>query len=116
MPQAYLPTCPACGKTLGPVALGPEHAPWRCSECHLGFWTAQLTPEARALFRPVYQDFGYGAVVRKAVEAEAREALVRGTSLRHDQVGLAPKAAAALVSSRRVSAEFAQHVASSTGG
>lgn len=51
------PSCLICGSQLAPVAL--RHTPaWLCAGCCHSFTNAELTPEARAAWRPQYRDFG----------------------------------------------------------
>jgi hypothetical protein len=80
-------TCPKCGAPLQPVALGPETAPWLCAGCSRGFFAAELTPEARAVYRPEHDDWGFTtrAPIEAAVMLEISDAHDRGTSLREDQ-------------------------------
>lgn len=92
---AYATSCPTCGAQLDPVALAPPTAPWLCPVVHpglRGYWAAELSDAARALFRPRHADFGFGhegRLVRGVVLVEARDAFVRGISLREDQLRLA---------------------------
>ncbi len=90
---AYATDCPKCARELQPVALVPDSAPWLCNECHLGFWAAELTDEARACYKPPLVEFAGkdGAVVRRAVQSEWLHAQARGCSLRPDQLREAHK-------------------------
>lgn len=89
---APVPTCPACGRLMDPVALGPDSAPWLCHHSGLGFFVAELTTSARAIYRATHHDWGFGEAalaVRSQVATELAEAFTRGTSLRPDQLALA---------------------------
>ena len=73
------------------VALGPDAAPWLCVECARGFFTAELSDDARSRYRPRFHDWGQGTPaipVSHAVDEEVAEAHLRGSSLRLDQVHL----------------------------
>lgn len=110
--MSYRTDCPKCGRTLAPTALGPDTAPWLCNDCHRGFWAAELTVQARSLYRQRFHDFGLGRpglAVRAAVVAEHGGAMDRGTSLRPDQLPLAHKDH--LSGLRDVSEDFAAAVA-----
>ncbi len=107
---SYRIDCPKCGKTLQPVALSAQSAPWLCAGCGLGFWSSELSASSRALYRPTYNDFGLGVErvsIHAAIALEVADAEVRGTSLRHDQFTLAPESVLAYVaSSPHVEASF----------
>lgn len=66
--------CPSCAHPLyhPPIADHTKQtAPWLCQHEHLGFWNAELTPEARKIYRPQFRDWGYDAAwLREAVRRE----------------------------------------------
>lgn len=110
---APVPSCPACGKPLAPVAHGPASAPWLCYESGRGFFSAELTTEARAIYRPTYNDWGFGQAalaVRAQVATELAEAVTRGTSLRPDQLGVATPEQLAFVATLPLDSAFAPYV------
>lgn len=80
--------CPQCGGDLAPVVLDPHSAPWLCARCRLGFFSCELTAEARAGWEPGPRCFGWRthAVLVRLREQELAEAHRRGTSLRPDQL------------------------------
>ncbi len=89
---SYQTTCPKCGAQLQPVALGPHTAPWLCAGCHRGFWACELSSYARSVYRSDKDDWGFGQSrqsIQTEVEVEQSQALLRGTSLREDQIGVA---------------------------
>ena len=88
MSESYAITCPHCGTTLEAVAQNPQTAPWLCRACSVGWWSAELTKEARATYRIERRDFRPAKPMRLLVEAEARLAKARGSSLREDQLKL----------------------------
>lgn len=94
MSPDYALTCPHCGGALEVVASpNPASAPWLCPLCRLGWHAAELSSRARLLYRSTHRDFGHGApgrTIREQVHAELEAAAKRGTSLREDQVHLAP--------------------------
>ena len=105
MTVSYSTRCPLCNGALYPVVLGPDSAPWMCVICRHSWWVAELTADARKLFRAVYGDFGFGPdtdALRQAVEAERVEAVERGTSCREDQIALLPVAGLKWLVSRKV--------------
>lgn len=93
-PPAYPTTCPTCGDQLAPLAADPDTAPWLCPTFHegvRGFWTAQLNPKARKLWRAAQHDHGFGPeaqAILTAIATERGKAAQRGTSLREDQLQL----------------------------
>lgn len=94
---AYHRHCPICGAALVPNATNPYTAPWRCDVCLISWWVSELTQEARAAFRVRQEDWGTlnsasHKAVRAAVHEELARALIRGTSVRQDQLGLIPPA------------------------
>jgi hypothetical protein len=94
--QAYFKTCPHCGGQLQPNASGPEIPPWRCDDCLVFYWVAELSQEARASYRPAQMDWGHRGsaahlAVREAVRIEAEQACLRGVSVRREQLGLLDK-------------------------
>ena len=79
----YTTDCPSCGRPLevAPIQFGPDTAPWLCNACHRGFWSAELTVEARASYRTKFHDWGQGspgAAVRRGVLAERLHARAAG--------------------------------------
>ena len=85
----YPLTCPKCGATLQPVALDAFTAPWLCPIDSLGFWAAELTVEARALFNietNSRDSSPESETVGEACYVERDDAQLRGTSLRLDQI------------------------------
>lgn len=80
---------------MTPHAGYPDSACWICTECHRGFFVAELSAEARLCYRPLFHDWGSGEPgrkVRAAVEREVAEAGQRGTSARTEHLGfLAPE-------------------------
>ena len=83
-------TCPNCGSSLSPIALDPNTAPWLCSHCKLGWWSTEITPQARAAWHGPSRSFHWrnAPAIRAAVDQERAEAQSRGTSLRIDQINL----------------------------
>lgn len=88
--------CPSCGQPLHVAVSTPDSAPWLCPRdvgCGRGFWSAELTEEARAVYRATHHDWrAQGGKVEKAIrdavakeQAEARE---RRVSVRPDQLHL----------------------------
>lgn len=92
MPASNTPinTCPNCGSSLSPIALDPNTAPWLCSHCKLGWWSTEITPQARAAWNGPSRSFHWSnaPAIRAAVDQERAEAQSRGASLRGDQVDL----------------------------
>lgn len=90
-PLSYSTKCPQCGGHLQPVALDAQTAPWLCNECHLGFWAVDLSTDARKSWghRGFVHDAGSQALHARRLQ-EHQDALVNGTSLREDQIGVAP--------------------------
>lgn len=89
----YRLTCLYCNGVLYPAVFTPESAPWICVICHNAWWVAELSEEARARFRPAYCDFGIGEgllELQEKVLQERKEARLRGTSVRSDQIQLLP--------------------------
>lgn len=87
-------TCPNCGQLMEVVVLEPQSAPWVCRMCGRGFWCAELSDDARAMYRPEHNDWGFGAEavqLRQQVTLEVVDAMVRGTSLRADLLPLVPR-------------------------
>ena len=102
-------SCPKCGKALQPVALGPSTAPWVCFGCARGFFAAELTAEARALYRPHHDDWGLGTAkipLMAAVELEIADARARGTSLREDQFVHTPTDVLTTLAKRNINVTF----------
>lgn len=94
--EHYHMLCPRDGSQLLPNAGGPDTPPWRCDECHLSWWVAELSQEARKHYRREQQDWGHMGsaghkAVREAVHDEMEVAAVRGVSLRREQLGLFSK-------------------------
>jgi hypothetical protein len=112
----YATTCPDCGSALSPVAQAPTAAPWLCRQCARGWWAAELTPEARAQYRPSRKDFRPHIAVRTAVEREAEVAVQRGTSLRLDQIALVHPTTLESIASIRLATDFAAAIAAHTKG
>ena len=84
-------TCLNCGGGLEPYAGDPDGAPWVCHGCHLGFWVSELSQEARALYRPRFNDFGRfrdTEALRGRCHAERADARARGTSCLPEHIGL----------------------------
>ena len=82
---------PCCGQQLEPHAGLPDSAPYLCAHCHRGFWVGELSPSARALYRPLFHDWGVSlaaAALREAVDREREEAHARGTSALHEHLPL----------------------------
>lgn len=91
--DAYHRSCPRCGCQLLPNLGDPLTPPWRCDECRTSYWVAELSQEARLSYRVAQRDFGHAGSashreVRRAVGSEREEAIRRGVSIRHDQLGL----------------------------
>ena len=87
----YMLTCLNCGGGLEPYAGDPDGAPWVCHGCHLGFWVSELSQEARALYRPRFNDFGRfrdTEALRGRCHAERADARARGTSCLPEHIGL----------------------------
>ena len=99
-------SCPKCGKALQPVALGPETAPWLCADCARGYFAAELTTEARALYRPHRDDWGLGSPLGTLVEKEVADAHLRGTSLREDQFIHTPTDVLTTLAKRNINVTF----------
>jgi hypothetical protein len=96
MAEAYHRECLRCGGSLYPVAQGPEIPPWVCPECLVFYWVAELTQEARQSYRHAQHDFGWlgtpeHTAVERAKATEREKALLRGVSVRQEQLGLVPK-------------------------
>ena len=82
---AYHKTCPKCGGPLTPTALHPSAPPHVCTACHIGWFVAELTDEARMAYRPHLHDHGgLHEKVRKEVKKELEAAHARGTSAREE--------------------------------
>lgn len=93
MTLPYRTTCLVDGQVLLPIVLDPHSAPWWCLRCRHQYWVAELTEDARKLFRPSVEDFGYGAplqLLQDLVAREHDEAIARGTSCREDQLAYIP--------------------------
>lgn len=116
MTTTYTATCPCCGQQLAPVAQGPAAAPWLCAACCRGWWAAELTPDARAIYRPERDDFRPHKDVRAAVATEAQLAIQRGSSLRSDQLSLVPPATLQAVAGRPLATDFAAALAATLKG
>lgn len=87
VPQlGYLTSCPKCGAQLQPHVGPGQDAPWLCVGCARGWWCAELTTEARARFRPRYNDFGHGLVPGVTEERDA--AVARKHSIPCEMCGL----------------------------
>ena len=118
-PRPYRIGCPKCGKALMPVALGPDTAPWLCADCARGFFTVELTEEARAQYRPDKDDWGHGTpatTLRSKVTDEWVKAQVRGSSLRHDQLDLVDKDTLSRLADAPVHPDFAAAVKGELAG
>lgn len=63
------PLCPHCDEPLEAIEGHPDWAPWVCRGCHHGYWNAELTDEARAMYRPEYRDWGLHPAAWKLREA-----------------------------------------------
>lgn len=107
--------CPNCGRSLVPVALDPQSAPWMCPSaggCGRGWWAREIAPDAASAWRSAQHDFGFGVfaqTLRRDVKAEHAAAHERGVSVREDQLPLLdPAALAALLAvwGPRVDAAF----------
>lgn len=61
-------TCLNDGAALDMVSQ-PFTPPWRCSQCNHGWWNSELTDDARAAWRPQFQDFGTETVAIAAAVA-----------------------------------------------
>jgi hypothetical protein len=90
----YSIACPKCGGQLSPVALDAHTAPWLCNHgCGLGFWASELDAAAIKLFDHYKngRDSSHESQkVRDNCHAERDLAVIRGTSLREDQLAFAP--------------------------
>jgi hypothetical protein len=90
----YSIACPKCGGRLSPVALDAHTAPWLCNHgCGLGFWASELDAAAIKLFDPHKNgrdSSPESQKVRDNCHAERDLAVIRGTSLREDQLAFAP--------------------------
>ena len=95
----YVLSCPNCGAQLAPHVGLPQNAPWQCINCRHGWWVAELSANARALFRPAVRDFGHDGTVASSVAVERAAALERGNSVHPSMVNL-PGVAAALTALR----------------
>lgn len=89
----YLTSCCACGAELQPHAGHWQSAPWLCGiNCHLGFWTAELQPEARQHYQRGGHHWGHDRDARTRLHLarikEIEAAHDRGTSAREDQLGV----------------------------
>lgn len=105
---------PCCGQQLTAHAGQPDAAPWFCAQCHRGFWTAELSPAARTLYRPLFHDWGLSldsAALREAVDAEREQAIQRGTSALPEHLGQLAPAHLKQLQRLDLSADFAQQVA-----
>lgn len=68
-----MPNCPNCGDALQPVAGNSQTPPWGCFvNCARGWWEAELTPQARAVWNSVTRSF-MGPTARQIVEAARAE-------------------------------------------
>lgn len=114
MPQpTVLTSCPSCGAELQPFAGPPDATPWLCGPCHRGFWTAELSPLARELYRVRHHDRGHTAEARQIaeqVEVEREAARVRGTSALHEHLPMLSDDHLTFLSSLSLHEEFAKHV------
>ena len=91
-----LTTCPACGQELAVFIGEPDCAPWLCNTDRLAFWSVELSPEARAAYRPAHRDFGHkpvtvgGVALEHARLVEIVAARLRNTSLHPVALPLVP--------------------------
>lgn len=109
----YLTSCPNCGAQLAPHAGHPDAAPWVCHGCHLGFWTSELSHEARELYRPKFHDWGFGEnsqTLRTTVHLEHAAAHKRGTSALPEHLGQLEPEHLKQLQRRHLSEEFRQLV------
>ena len=111
---AYHRTCPICGRGLAPNMDGPWTPPWRCDECHVSWWVAELSVSARLAFRKAQHDWGFpGQPGHESVndqrDSEMQDANHRGVSLRREQLGLIPASVHAALLKRhpKIHPEFA---------
>jgi hypothetical protein len=85
-------TCPNCGKKLSIVVTNDAATPpYACFDCTRGWWPAELTPQARALWDPTSRSFTMtidGATVRQQARKDAADARLRGTAITTDLVDL----------------------------
>ena len=89
----YPIACPRCGKTLDCVAMDSSTAPYLCHGDGRGFFACELTDDARSVYNAdmnSWVDGEIGDAVTVGVQQELSDALVRGTCLREDQLGLVP--------------------------
>lgn len=84
--MGYLTTCPLCGSQLQPHVGDAQSAPWLCTVCRRGWWCAELTGDARRLFRPLLGDFGHQPAAGRDVEIH--DAMLRGHSVPDHMLGL----------------------------
>lgn len=90
----YLTRCPSCGAQLTHHAGHPDAAPWTCVPCMKSFWVAELSHEAREMYRPWLHDWGHGDApnaLREAVLKEREVARERGTSTLPEHIGMLSK-------------------------
>lgn len=50
--------CPICKAELETIDSEGNTPPYLCRTCSRGWWKNEITPRARALFRPDMRDFG----------------------------------------------------------
>lgn len=89
--MTYLLSCPNCGAQLQPVVLGPDSAPWLCALCHISFWVAELSGQARDAWQPTVKCYDWRArreMLDRATADEAAAASLRGTSALPEHLGL----------------------------
>ena len=99
----YLTSCLACGAQLAPHVGLPQSTPWLCLNCRHGWWVAELSANARSLFRPAVRDFGHDGSVASSVAVERAAALERGNSVHPSMVNLPGVQAALAVLQRKAS-------------
>ncbi len=87
-----IPNCLHCGAPLQWTALAPDVTPWVCLICHHGYWHSEVTAESRQAYNPAikYWEPDYQPVLHQAIDQERTHAVMRGSSLRPDQIGLVP--------------------------
>ncbi len=101
---SYSTACPICGGSLQPVALSPATAPWLCNVCHRAFFASELTQVARdSVHAPTWtwkqRDVHIDVASKR--NDELGEAVLRGVSLRHDQLHIAHPALLSSTLTRR---------------
>ena len=84
----YPVDCPLCGRPLTAIAHAPTTAPWQCFPCMRGWFVTELLPETRQRYiaHMLCYEWDVAPLVLDALENEVAEAILRGTSLRMDQL------------------------------